>query len=225
MTDVATPLTFERYTGDGKGMFMRWMRSSGFQRKHGYVRKTVPRLDNLCIASNETTNAITKERRVTNQATSTDGLCSSPDVPCHARTAPQASCVRMPTAEAWPAAIRLLSPQVLGFALRFSKALPSVDRLGSSARAAGFPCLLIPVHTTQPSEQPGKPALHSRIRRRRTLSIPGPCRDPILLLVRVRTRHRARPRNWRIPGPHTLRKTQLLAPSSDPSLQALFRPL
>jgi hypothetical protein len=81
VTDVATPLTFERYTGDGKGMFMRWMRSSGFQRKHGYVRKTVLRLDNLSITSNETTDATTKERRVTNQATSTDGLCSSPDVP------------------------------------------------------------------------------------------------------------------------------------------------
>ena len=51
VTDVATPLTFERYTGNWKGTFMTWMLSPEFQKKHGYVRKTVPGLDNLYIAS------------------------------------------------------------------------------------------------------------------------------------------------------------------------------
>ena len=51
VTDVATPLTFERYTGNWKGSFMTWMLSPAFQKKHGYVRKTVPGLDNLYMAS------------------------------------------------------------------------------------------------------------------------------------------------------------------------------
>ena len=51
VTDVATPLTFERYTGNWKGTFMTWMLSPAFQKKHGYVRKTVPGLENLFIAS------------------------------------------------------------------------------------------------------------------------------------------------------------------------------
>ena len=49
--DVATPLTFERYTGNWKGSFMTWMLSPEFQKKHGYVRKTIPGLDNLYLAS------------------------------------------------------------------------------------------------------------------------------------------------------------------------------
>jgi len=49
--DVATPLTFERYTGNWKGTFMTWMLSPEFQKKHGYVRKTVPGLDDLYLAS------------------------------------------------------------------------------------------------------------------------------------------------------------------------------
>ena len=51
VTDVATPLTFERYTANWKGAFMTWLLPPDFQRKHGYVRKTVPGLDNLFIAS------------------------------------------------------------------------------------------------------------------------------------------------------------------------------
>jgi phytoene dehydrogenase-like protein len=51
VADVATPLTFERYTGNWKGTFMTWMLSPDFQRKYGYVRKTVPGLDNLYLAS------------------------------------------------------------------------------------------------------------------------------------------------------------------------------
>jgi len=51
VTDVATPLTFERYTANWKGAFMTWLLPPDFQRKYGYVRKTVPGLDNLYIAS------------------------------------------------------------------------------------------------------------------------------------------------------------------------------
>jgi phytoene dehydrogenase-like protein len=51
VTDVATPLTFERYTGNWKGTFMTWQLSPDFQRKYGYVRKTIPGLEDLYIAS------------------------------------------------------------------------------------------------------------------------------------------------------------------------------
>ena len=51
VTDVATPLTFERHTANWKGAFMTWLLPPDFQRKYGYVRKTVPGLDNLYIAS------------------------------------------------------------------------------------------------------------------------------------------------------------------------------
>jgi phytoene dehydrogenase-like protein len=51
VTDVATPATFERYTGNWKGTFMTWLLTPEFTRRYGYVRKTVPGLDNLYIAS------------------------------------------------------------------------------------------------------------------------------------------------------------------------------
>ncbi|MBE0635719.1 NAD(P)/FAD-dependent oxidoreductase [Candidatus Bipolaricaulota bacterium] len=51
VTDVATPLTFERYTGNWKGTFMTWLLAPDFQRKYGYVRKTIPGLDNVYLAS------------------------------------------------------------------------------------------------------------------------------------------------------------------------------
>ena len=44
-------MTFERYTGNWKGTFMTWQLTSEFRRKHGFVHKTVPGLDNLYIAS------------------------------------------------------------------------------------------------------------------------------------------------------------------------------
>jgi phytoene dehydrogenase-like protein len=50
-TDVATPVTFERYTGNWKGTFMTWMLPPDFQRRYGHVRKTIPGLDNFYIAS------------------------------------------------------------------------------------------------------------------------------------------------------------------------------
>jgi phytoene dehydrogenase-like protein len=51
MTDVATPLTFERFTGNRRGAYMTWMLPGSFQRKYGYVRKTVPGLDGFWLAS------------------------------------------------------------------------------------------------------------------------------------------------------------------------------
>jgi phytoene dehydrogenase-like protein len=51
VTDVATPHTFARYTGNWKGTFMTWMLSSDFQRKHRYIPKTVPGLSGFYMAS------------------------------------------------------------------------------------------------------------------------------------------------------------------------------
>ncbi len=51
MTDVATPLTYERYTGNWKGAYMTFMLSGEFQRRHRFVPKTVPGLDGFYIAS------------------------------------------------------------------------------------------------------------------------------------------------------------------------------
>lgn len=51
MTDVATPHTFARYTGNWKGTYMTWMLSSEFQRKHRYIPKTVPGLSGFYLAS------------------------------------------------------------------------------------------------------------------------------------------------------------------------------
>ena len=51
MTDVATPLTYERYTGNWQGVYMTYMLSGGFQRKHRFIPKTVPGLDGFYIAS------------------------------------------------------------------------------------------------------------------------------------------------------------------------------
>jgi phytoene dehydrogenase-like protein len=51
VTDVATPLTFARYTGSWKGTFMTWMLGPDFQRKHPFVPKTVPGLGHLWLAS------------------------------------------------------------------------------------------------------------------------------------------------------------------------------
>jgi hypothetical protein len=51
MTDVATPHTFARYTGNWKGTYMTWMLSGDFQRKHRYIPKTVPGLSGFYLAS------------------------------------------------------------------------------------------------------------------------------------------------------------------------------
>ena len=51
MTDVATPLTYERYTGNLRGSYMTWMLDGGFQRRHRFVPKTVPGLQGFFMAS------------------------------------------------------------------------------------------------------------------------------------------------------------------------------
>jgi phytoene dehydrogenase-like protein len=51
MTDVATPLTYERYTGNWQGAYMTFILSGEFQRTHRFIPKTVPGLDGFYIAS------------------------------------------------------------------------------------------------------------------------------------------------------------------------------
>jgi phytoene dehydrogenase-like protein len=51
MIDVATPLTYQRYTGNWKGAHMTWQPTLEFQRKHRFIPKTVPGLDGLYLAS------------------------------------------------------------------------------------------------------------------------------------------------------------------------------
>ena len=51
MVDVATPLTYERYTGNWKGTHMTWQPNPEFQRRHSFIPKTVPGLDGLYLAS------------------------------------------------------------------------------------------------------------------------------------------------------------------------------
>ncbi|MBN2352328.1 MAG: NAD(P)/FAD-dependent oxidoreductase [Spirochaetales bacterium] len=49
--DVATPLTFQRLTGNWRGTYMTWQLDGDFQRKHPFIPKTVPGLDNFYLAS------------------------------------------------------------------------------------------------------------------------------------------------------------------------------
>jgi len=51
MADVATPHTFERYSGSWKGTYMTWILSPEFQRAHRYIPKTVPGLAGFYLAS------------------------------------------------------------------------------------------------------------------------------------------------------------------------------
>jgi phytoene dehydrogenase-like protein len=54
MIDVATPLTFRRYTGNWKGTYMTWILSGDFQRRHRFIPKTVPGLAGFYLASMRT---------------------------------------------------------------------------------------------------------------------------------------------------------------------------
>ncbi len=51
VTDVATPHTIARYTGNWQGTYMTWILSAEFQRQHRYIPKTVPGLSGLYLAS------------------------------------------------------------------------------------------------------------------------------------------------------------------------------
>ncbi len=49
--DVATPLTFERYTSNWRGVMMTWNLDGEFRERHGYIRKTLPGLEHFFLAS------------------------------------------------------------------------------------------------------------------------------------------------------------------------------
>jgi phytoene dehydrogenase-like protein len=51
MVDIATPLTYARFSSNWKGSFMTWMLPPDFRKKHRYVPKTVPGLGNFYLAS------------------------------------------------------------------------------------------------------------------------------------------------------------------------------
>ncbi len=51
VTDVATPPTFQRYSGNWHGTYMTWMLDPEFQRRHRYIPKTVPGLAGFYLAS------------------------------------------------------------------------------------------------------------------------------------------------------------------------------
>ena len=51
MVDVATPLTYARYSGNRKGVYMTWNITPEFRKKYRFVPKTVPGLANFYLAS------------------------------------------------------------------------------------------------------------------------------------------------------------------------------
>ena len=51
VTDVATPLTYVRYTGNWKGVYMTWLVSGEFRKKYRFIPGTVPGLDSFYMAS------------------------------------------------------------------------------------------------------------------------------------------------------------------------------
>ncbi len=50
VTDVATPMTYVRYTGNWKGTFMTWVISPDKAKKFRIIKKTVPGLDNFWLS-------------------------------------------------------------------------------------------------------------------------------------------------------------------------------
>ncbi len=51
MVDIATPLTYERFSSNWKGSFMTWNLTPDFRKRHRFVPKTVPGLGNFYLAS------------------------------------------------------------------------------------------------------------------------------------------------------------------------------
>jgi phytoene dehydrogenase-like protein len=47
MTDVATPMTYVRYTGVHKGTYMTWIMTPALMKKHPLIKKTLPGLKNF----------------------------------------------------------------------------------------------------------------------------------------------------------------------------------
>ena len=50
VTDVVTPMTYVRYTGNWKGSFMTWILNSNNAKRFRLVKKTVPGLDNFWLS-------------------------------------------------------------------------------------------------------------------------------------------------------------------------------
>ncbi len=51
MVDIATPLTYARFSGNWKGAYMTWNLTSDFRKRHRFIPKTVPGLGNFYLAS------------------------------------------------------------------------------------------------------------------------------------------------------------------------------
>ncbi|MDD4924718.1 MAG: NAD(P)/FAD-dependent oxidoreductase [Dehalococcoidales bacterium] len=50
VTDIVTPMTYVRYTGNWKGTYMTWVISPDIVKKYRMVKKTVPGLDNFWLS-------------------------------------------------------------------------------------------------------------------------------------------------------------------------------
>jgi phytoene dehydrogenase-like protein len=51
MVDIATPLTYARFSSNWKGVYMTWNLTPEFRKKHRFIPKTVPGLVNFYLAS------------------------------------------------------------------------------------------------------------------------------------------------------------------------------
>jgi phytoene dehydrogenase-like protein len=51
MVDIATPLTYARFSSNWKGTYMTWNITPEFRKKYRFIPKTVPGLDNFYLAS------------------------------------------------------------------------------------------------------------------------------------------------------------------------------
>lgn len=49
-TDVLSPMTYVRYTGNYKGTFMTWVMTPDLMKRHRMIKKTLPGLDNLWLS-------------------------------------------------------------------------------------------------------------------------------------------------------------------------------
>jgi phytoene dehydrogenase-like protein len=50
VTDVLSPMTYVRYTGNYKGSYMTWVMTPGFMKHHRMIKKTLPGLDNFWLS-------------------------------------------------------------------------------------------------------------------------------------------------------------------------------
>jgi phytoene desaturase len=50
VSDVLTPMTYVRYTGNYRGSYMTWVMTPGFMKRHRMVKKTLPGLENFWLS-------------------------------------------------------------------------------------------------------------------------------------------------------------------------------